>query len=147
MKLAGKCLCGAVQFALTPKNLNVHVCHCDMCRCWTGGASMTLGLEGPPGFTAGKDVVTTYKSSDWGERCFCSKCGTNLFTNSPDYGYFGVSAGALDKEAHAKLQMDEEIFIDKKPHFYSFAGERPRLTEAEFLARISGGSGEDPEKK
>ena len=147
MKLAGKCLCGAIQFTLTPKNLNAHVCHCDMCRRWSGSVSMTIACEGPPNFSKGKDIMTTYKSSDWGERCFCSKCGTNLFANAPGFGYFGVSAGALEDEAHAKLHLDEEIFIDKKPAFYNFAGERPRLTEAEFVAKVSGSSGEDKEEK
>ena len=30
-----------------------------------------------------------------------------------------------------------EIFIDEKPALYAFAGERPRLTGEEFLARMA----------
>jgi hypothetical protein len=31
-----------------------------------------------------------------------------------------------------------EIFVDNKPAGYAFAGDHPRLTEAEFLAQFSG---------
>jgi hypothetical protein len=102
----------------------------------------TIACEGRPELSQGKDddsLLTTYKSSDWGERCFCSKCGTNLFANSPDFGYFGVNAGALELQDQTKLHLAEEIFIDKKPDFYSFAGDRKKLTEEEFLAMVSGG--------
>ena len=106
-----------------------------MCRRWTGsGGSMTLGLEGPPEITTGQDLIKTYQSSEWGERCFCGTCGTNLFTNAPTYGYYGVSAGVLgclkkDEEANdnaqtkqqlEQLELDEELFVDKKPSFYNF---------------------------
>lgn len=108
---------------------------------------MCLGSQGPPEITQGADMLTTYKSSEWGERCFCSKCGTNLFTNAPDYGYFGVSAGVLEDEDQKKLSMNEEIFIDKKPSYYSLEGGGwPRLTEAEFQERISGGSPTEEDK-
>jgi len=120
--------------------MNADVCHCDMCRRHSGSVSMTIACEGPPIFILGEEIMTTYKSSEWGERCFCSKCGTHLFVNSPGFGYYGVAVGALDNKEHSsKVHLDKEIFIDKKPDFYSFAGERPRLTEAEFLAMMVSG--------
>lgn len=106
---------------------------------------MTLNVEGggPPEITSGKDLVTVYKSSEWAERVFCSKCGTHLFANAPDFGYHGVSAGTLDDEYKPKLDLGSEIFIDRKPEFYTLAGERQRMTEDEFLAMMTGGSGDD----
>ena len=111
-----------------------------MCRRWSGVASLVVGLEAPPEITLGKELLSVYKSSDWGERCFCKNCGANLFHNAPQFDYYGVSAGALDNEYESKLTMDREIFIDKKPAFYSFEGDRPKLTEAEFNAMITGPS-------
>lgn len=73
------------------------------------------------------------------ERTFCSKCGTHLFVNAP--GYFGVSAGALEDEEQCKMTLQSELFIDLKPDYYEFSGERTRMTEAEFMAMVSGGSG------
>jgi hypothetical protein len=69
-----------------------------------------------------------------------SKCGTHLFVTAPSFGYYGVSAGAIRDEHSVDLTMDSEVFIDKKPEFYSFVGDRRRMTEEEFLAMISGGS-------
>eukprot|EP00977_Amphora_coffeiformis_P026695 scaffold29073_cov184-Amphora_coffeaeformis.AAC.4 len=138
MTVPGKCLCGAIQFTITPKELHAHACHCNMCRTWTGSAgSMTVACQEPPEFSQGKDLLTTFKSSEWGERCFCSKCGSSLFTNAPGFGYFGVGAGVLDNEDQSKLSLNEEIFIDKKPAYYCFQGDHPKLTEAEFLAKFS----------
>ena len=38
--------------------------------------------------------------------------------------------------------MDKEVFIDKKPPYYTFEGtEQVKMTEAEFLAMVSGGGG------
>lgn len=67
----GKCLCGAIQFNFVPKSLNVHACHCGMCRRHGGCASMTMdSSEGMPVVAQGQDLLTTYKSSEWGERIF-----------------------------------------------------------------------------
>jgi hypothetical protein len=63
-----------------------------------------------------------------------------LFVTAPSHGYYGVSAGAIQEEYSADMIMDSEVFIDKKPDFYSFVGDQKRITEAEFLAMISGGN-------
>jgi hypothetical protein len=68
-----------------------------------------------------------------------SRCGTHLFVTAPNAGYYGISAGAIEDEHSAELTMDSELFIDTKPDFYSFVGDRKRMTEAEFLDMISGG--------
>ena len=141
MNVAGKCLCETVKFVALLKDAQIHACHCNMCVRHGGSASMTLTCaEGAPEFTAGKEFATVYKSSEWGERVFCSKCGTHLFANAPAYGYFGVSAGTLEDDDKAKLEMESEIFIDKKPGYYAFTGEQKRMTEAEFLSMMTGGS-------
>ncbi|CAB9502458.1 expressed unknown protein [Seminavis robusta] len=143
MKIPGKCLCGAIQFSVVPKAFHSHGCHCSMCRRQSGSLTLTVSCQGPPEFEKGKDLLTTFKSSEWGERCFCSTCGTNLFHNSPSFGYFGVSAGALDEQD--KLTLEQEIYIDQKPNYYSFQGDHKRLTEAEFLASL--GSNDEKEKE
>lgn len=84
-----------------------------------------------------------YKSSEWGERCFCNTCGSNLFVQCPNFGYYGVSAGVLT-ETPKDLVLAKQIFIDKKPKYYSFEQVTKDMTEAEFLAMFSGD--EDDEK-
>ena len=37
------------------------------------------------------------------------------------------------------FRLSDEIYIDEKPAFYDFAGDRPRLTGKEFLASLGFG--------
>lgn len=60
-----------------------------------------------------------------------------MFVTAPSFGYYGVSAGVIDDEHSSSLEMDSEVFIDKKPTFYSFVGERQRMTEEEFQSMFS----------
>ena len=83
------------------------------------------------------EAVTSYRSSEWAERGFCSKCGTHLyyrFAGSDDYvllaGFFG------DEIA---FEFKEQIFVDRKPDFYEFANATERLTEAEAFAKFAPG--------
>ena len=137
-------MCGGIQFVIKATDLHAHACHCGMCRAWSGAATLTVGCAGPPTLKNGQELLTTYKSSEWGERSFCKTCGSNLFHGAPSFGYFGVSAGVLDDDFQAKLSMDKEVFIDKKPPYYSFQDmKQAKMTEAEFLAMVSGGDGEE----
>ena len=100
IKVAGTCLCGGIRFVVTPIDLHTHACHCNMCRKWSGAATLTVSCSEPPTIVneEGKtELLVTYKSSEWGERSFCKTCGSNLFHASPSFNYFGVSAGVLDE--------------------------------------------------
>lgn len=134
----GKCLCGAVTFAATTKTNHIGACHCSMCRTWSGG--VVFALEDASDLKiSGEENMTVYKSSDWGERCFCGKCGTNLFWRSSQFGHTAVMAGALEDQAG--LKFVSEIFVDAKPAHYAFANDTKKMTEAEFLAQFAGAGG------
>lgn len=143
--MTGHCLCGAVSFEVQPKELHADVCHCSMCRRWSGGPAFAVTAEGPPDVT-GREHVSVFKSSAWGERHFCKTCGTNLFWSAPEYGYFGVAAGSLADADLARLTFAKQIFIDKKPALYEFANTTNNMTEAEFLAMFASADGKsDPQ--
>ena len=131
----GRCLCGAVTFSFAPAEPDVDACHCGMCRRWGGGPGLSIKAAAEPS-VAGADNVAVFQSSEWGQRQFCQTCGTHLFYASPSFGYFGVSAGTLDDLSG--LSLTTEIFIDCKPDLYDFANATRRLTEAEFIAMVSG---------
>ena len=78
-----------------------------------------------------------YASSDWAERLFCQNCGSNLFYRLRDGSHHSVHAGALDDLSDAKFTM--EIFIDEKPDYYAFEGDRKKLTGQEVMAMFAGG--------
>jgi hypothetical protein len=129
----GGCLCGALRFSATPTSLGVDVCHCGMCRRWTGGAFMAV----PCGAVAMENgaAAGVYRSSDYGERVFCKRCGSSLIWRMQDGSSAHVAVSALDDLSGFTLA--QEIFIDEKPAFYDFAAETRKLTGADFVAMFA----------
>jgi hypothetical protein len=129
---SGKCLCGAVTFSAEHVELEHHACHCGMCRRWSGGSGF-LGtactgvvFEGPLG---------RYASSEWAERGFCTACGTALFYFLKPTQAYVMSTGVFDDPLPFRLVR--EIFIDRKPAGYAYAGDHERWTEQETFERLT----------
>jgi hypothetical protein len=135
----GGCLCGAARYRLTEPPEEFGACHCQMCRRFSGG--IELGLQVLPGGVVWErdDTVTTYRSSDWAERGFCSVCGSSLFWRltmpGPMRGMLALGAGTLD--SLDGLAFSAEVYVDAKPDCYAFAGERTRMTEADVMAMVA----------
>ena len=129
-KKQGGCLCKAVSFEVDVPEDKIHACHCGLCAKWSGGPALAVGCSDFE-ITAGEDKVKWFKSSEWAERGFCSECGTSLLFRTLDGSYKGVMAGTL--EDGSDLEMGGHIFIDKKPAYYDFNDDCPRMTEKEFL--------------
>ena len=131
---SGRCLCGEVRFKATPENAEMAVCHCGMCRRWSGGVFMAVDCS--RGLEFENDAsVAVYQSSSWGERGFCKICGSTLFWRARDGSSMHVSAQAFDHpEAFA---LTHEIFIDEKPANYAFANDTQKLTGAEVMAMFA----------
>lgn len=135
MAATGRCLCGAVQFSAEQVETHFHACHCGMCRRWSGGPLFAALASG---VTFSGEEPATYASSEWAERGFCRRCGTNLFYRFKDGGQCVLCVGAFDDPTPFKLVG--EIYVDHQPPGYRFAGELERRTEAEVVAKyMSGG--------
>lgn len=80
----------------------------------------------------GDEHITRYKSSDWAERGFCSKCGSNLFYRFVPADNYSFPAGLF--EGMEGMTLTEEIFVDEQPEYYSFAQDTIRKTGEEILA-------------
>jgi hypothetical protein len=87
---------------------------------------------------SGEENVSVYVSSDWAERGFCRTCGRSLFYLPKEAGRYVLWTGALDDPS--VLELAGEIYIDEKPAFYDFAGDRPRMTGQEFLKSLGADS-------
>ncbi|MFV8834924.1 GFA family protein [Aquisalimonas sp.] len=131
----GACLCGAVSVVATVKSDHMGVCHCVMCRKWGGGPLMAVECGNAVTFQ-GEDQIATFSSSEWAERGFCRVCGTHLFYRLKEDGFYAIPVGLFDGDGAWTLA--EEIFIDHKPAFYSFAEKTKALTGAEVFAQYSG---------
>lgn len=131
--LTGSCLCGAITFEVHQDRTGVDACHCRMCRTWSGGPLITVRAVKPDMIALeGAEHLSTYRSSEWAERTFCSRCGSNLwFAFLPD-NHVSFLAGLFDLPDG--YEMREQIFIDEKPDYYDFAQDTPRKTGAEVVA-------------
>lgn len=130
----GGCLCGAVTFEADGVRTEAGACHCSMCLRFSGGPWVAVGVEAVR-FTKGEPAI--YESSDWAERGFCRDCGSSLFyrfvmEGSPHRGNTFFALGSLDDSSG--IELASEMFIDSKPEAYAFAGDHPRVTEAEAKA-------------
>jgi len=83
----------------------------------------------------GEENVSTFSSSEWAERGFCKKCGSNLFYKLKDSGQYIMAAGLFDDEA--RFVFDEQVFIDERPSYYCFANETRNMTGAEVFAKYA----------
>lgn len=135
----GGCLCGAVRFRARLTGTNFGVCHCPMCRKWTGSA--LLGITVPEGNVAwtGAEHIAKRKSSGWGERAWCSQCGSPVWfrvtADGPYAGNLELPIGTFD-DANG-LSMTNEIYIDHKPDSYAFAAtDRQVLTRAQCVEKF-----------
>lgn len=130
----GSCLCGAVKVSIKTTSNSVGVCHCKMCRKWTGGPLFAIECSGDVNFE-GEQNISVYDSSEWAERGFCSKCGTHLFYRLKQEQYYAIPVGLLDDDEN--LVFEQQIFIDEKPKFYSFANKTKNMTGEEVFAQFS----------
>lgn len=133
----GRCLCGGVRFRATvPAQFGA--CHCDMCRRWTGSAFLGVTVARDRIQWDGADSIRTIQSSDWAERAFCGKCGSPLYyhvtLDDPMSQSIELPIGLLDDASG--LEFSNEIYIDHKPDSFAYAGDRPRLTRKETLAKF-----------
>lgn len=132
--MTGKCLCGAVRFTAEGVETEHHACHCGMCRRWSGGSPLFCASTKGVRFE-GEDRVGRYDSSEWAQRGFCTQCGTPLFYFLKPANLYLMSVGTFDDQA--AFTLVREIFIDRKPAGYAFAGDHPRWTEAETFERLT----------
>ncbi len=129
----GSCLCGAVQFTATSVGKTVGACHCGMCRKWGGGPLMAVGCGSDVSFE-GAENISVFDSSDWAERGFCKQCGGHLFYRLKQSKQHMIPAGLFaDQESFV---FNHQVFIDKKPPFYSFANRTHEMTEAEVFEKF-----------
>ena len=139
--IQGRCMCGAVAFAATPTSMVFHACHCDMCRRWSGSAMLAVAVPADGMRLEGAEHIRTIRSSDWAERAWCDRCGSNLYyrvtVEGPMQGQYHVPLGLFDEPE--AFEFASEIYFDRKPSSFAYAGSRPTRTQAEVEAAFAEG--------
>lgn len=125
----GTCLCGAVTLRVEVTEPSISVCHCHLCRIWSGGPMLAVESARPT--LTGEENVGVYATSDWAERGFCRRCGTHLFYRLKSGEHYAIPAGLLGDAAPWTLAL--QIFTDDKPDYYDFANPMRSMTGAEVF--------------
>ena len=111
----GACNCGAVKFELDEVPTSVFVCHCSICRKYTGSAGIAVIIVDNKRFrwTHGREHVTTWSKpgADW-QSHFCCKCGTAL-PGPNDAERMYVPAGLI-ADGEKPLQVAHHIWVGSK---------------------------------
>lgn len=87
---------------------------------------------------SGTENITVFASSEWAERAFCRHCGTHLYYKLLATGEYFVPAGTFEK---TDFELASQIYVDKKPPYYSFSNHTPMLTEQQVIEQYSSASG------
>ncbi|WP_165390384.1 GFA family protein [Thalassococcus sp. S3] len=126
----GKCLCGAVRVTVMSEMAEISACHCDMCRRWSG--SMQMGIEVAPNqIRIEGGPISRYRSSSFAERAWCKICGSALwFKDLGEDDPYEVAPGLFENAGGARLVR--EVYADKCPDGYAFAGDLQRVSQADF---------------
>lgn len=133
---SGRCMCGAVGLRIAELGSSIHACHCESCRRISGSAFLSVAVPDGALTVSGTEWVQTYGSSEWANRSFCRRCGSTLWyrMNAPGSDYY-LAAGLLDDLSD--LVLAQEIYFDRKPHAWAFAGPTEKLTGAEVEAMFA----------
>ncbi|WP_036548611.1 GFA family protein [Nitrincola lacisaponensis] len=129
--MKGSCLCGSVSVS-APNHAEVSLCHCSMCRRWSGGPMFAVHCSSGIEFTG--DKPKAYQSSEWAERGFCEKCGTHLFYHLLPNNEYILPAGLFQDQ---DFKLVSEIFIDEKPDFYELRNDTRKMTGQQVFDQFS----------
>ena len=128
----GGCLCGAVRFRARVE-AEAQACHCGQCQKWTGGGPL-LSVRVHEIEVSGEEMIATYHASEWGERAFCSRCGSTLYWRMQGKPVAYLALGLFDDQDG--FEVTEEIFTDHRPGWLPAWAGATQSTEAEEMAKL-----------
>jgi hypothetical protein len=93
----GTCFCGAVAIRVTGAPEEMGYCHCASCRAYSGSpvSAYTLWKAEHVRVTRGAAGLGRFKTTEFSDRRFCTRCGGNVMTEHPGLGFTDVSAAVL----------------------------------------------------
>lgn len=138
IQATGQCLCGSVKFSASEVSKNIGACHCTSCQRWGGAALLAVDCGQQVAFDD-ESQISVFDSSAWAVRGFCAKCGSHLYYRLRGDGKYIMPVGLFDADddnGQKSFVLDHQIFIDAKPHYYTFADQTHNLTGAEVFAQV-----------
>jgi hypothetical protein len=123
--LAGRCLCGAVQYAVADAFVYALNCHCSDCRRATGAAFKPFaGIERAKlRLTKGEDALMIF-GDETGHDAHCRSCGSLLYSVVRDGAFVHVTMGTLT-DAPA-IRPSAHIFVGSKAPWFTITDDLPQ---------------------
>ena len=151
-EIIASCHCKKVVLKLMGLDPRFTVCHCDTCQLihngpWYGAYCNDIKIMD------GKDYLSEFPAEHGkGDRSsnlpkgralwhFCSNCGSRLYYRfndkmvKNDNERFSISIGLLHHICEEDLIMENEVFFDTKPDYYSFH-ETKKFSSDEILKKL-----------
>jgi hypothetical protein len=127
-RLAGKCFCGAVHYAVADEFLYAANCHCSGCRRSTGSAFKPFaGIERDKlEVTAGRDDLMIFGDQD-GHNAHCRACGSLLYSLVRAGAFVHVAMGTLIDDP--TIRPTKHIFVGSKAPWFTIADDLPQYQE------------------
>jgi hypothetical protein len=130
-KSFGRCLCGTVQFEITPPYLGFWYCHCERCQRSTGSAHAANIFMKVEQFRwiAGQDNISIFihKDAENYPRAFCKTCGSPVPRFARDGVRWVVQAGLL--ETNPGIKPTDNIFWPMRGEWYENPEHLPKHDE------------------
>jgi hypothetical protein len=126
--LTGKCLCGAVQYAVADEFVYAANCHCSNCRRATGSAFKPFaGIErGKLRVTKG-DASLMIFGEEKGHDAHCKACGSLLYSIVRDGAFAHVAMGTLVDEPG--IRPTRHIYVGSKAQWFTITDDLPQYEE------------------
>ena len=127
-RLAGKCFCGAVHYAVPDEFLYAMNCHCSNCRRTTGSAFKPFaGIErGKLAITQGLDERMIFGKEEANDT-HCRRCGSLLYSVVRDGAFVHVALGTLVDDP--TIRPTKHIFVGSKAPWFTITDDLPQCEE------------------
>lgn len=127
--LAGRRLCGAVQYAVKDEFVYALNCHCSNCRRATGSAFKPFaGIQSNKlEVTQGQDDLLIFGDKNAGHDAHCKFCGSLLFSVVREGEFAHVTLGTLSDTP--SIRPTAHIFVGSKAPWHTITDELPQYDE------------------
>ncbi len=130
--LRGSCLCGSIRYEVDGDLGPMVCCHCSMCRKAQGTAFAANAPIETRSFriVSGAETLRAYASTPGKWRCFCSTCGSPIFSKRDTLpGVIRLRIGTLDSRIAARPTA--HIHVASKAEWYQILDDVPQHPEFE----------------
>jgi len=127
-RLAGKCLCGTVHYAVADEFVYAANCHCSNCRRATGSAFKPFaGIERDKlQVTRGEDKLMIF-GDETGNDVRCRPCGSFLYSVVRNGAFVHVAMGTLVDDP--TIRPTKHIFVGSKAAWFAITDGLPQYEE------------------